>query len=72
MFADVKFDELGKALAWIEGERTRHGSTGGTHALATRFKPRDNDQGCSRGDRGGRGGRSGGGRGKRDGRCHHH
>ena len=72
MIADIKFDELGKALARIEDSRTRDGSVGGTHALAKGVSPRDNGQGRGGEAQGGRGGRGGGGRGKRDGRDHQH
>ena len=71
MIADIKFDELGEALARIEDSRTRDGSTGGTHALAKGVKPRGNGQGRGGEARGGRGGRGGGGRGDRDGRRGH-
>ena len=60
MVADIKFDELRKALARIEDSRKRDGSTSGTHALAKGVKPRR-----------GRGGCGGGGRGKRDGKRGH-
>ena len=39
MIADIKFDELGEALARIEDSRTRNGSAGGTHALAVSVQP---------------------------------
>ena len=42
MMADMKLDALEKALARIEDSRTRGGSAGGTHALATGVKPRGN------------------------------
>ena len=69
---DSKFDELGEALALIEDETTRDGSTGGAHALAKGIKPRGNGQGRGGRARGGRGGRGGGGHGKRDGRGRQH
>ena len=72
MVADIKFDELGEALARIEDSRTRDESAGGTHALATGGKPRGNGQGHGGGTRGGHGGRGGGGRGQHDGRGHQH
>ena len=71
MIADIEPDELGGALARIEDSRTRDGSAGGTHALATGVKPRGNAQGRGGGARRDSGGR-GNARGKRDGKGHHH
>ena len=72
MMADIDPGELGEALARIEDSRTRDGSAGGTHTLATCVKPRGNGQGCGSGARGGGG--LGSARGKREdkGRQHHH
>ena len=70
IIADITYDELREALARIEDERTRDGSTGGTHALATGVKTRGNGQGRGGEVRGGRGGSGGGGHGKRNGRGH--
>ena len=39
MIADIKFDELGEALARIEDSRMRNESVGGTHALAVSVQP---------------------------------
>ena len=72
MTADIELDELGEALAGIEDERARDGSTGGAHALATGVKPRGNGQGRGGGAPGGRGGRGGGGHGKRNDIGHHY
>ena len=68
IIADIESDELGEALAQIEDQRTRNGSTGGTHALATDVKPRGNGQGRGGGAREGHGGRVDSGRGRCDGR----
>ena len=71
MMEDIEPDELGEALARIEDSRTRDGSAGGTHALATGVKPRGNSQGRGGGAQGDRGGR-GSARGKPDGKGHQH
>ena len=72
IIADTEPHKLGKALARIKNQRTREGSTGETHTLATIVKPRGNDPGRGGEARGAREGRGGNGRGKREGRGHHH